>query len=260
MNKSHGVLPVAEVSSQSDAIDDLPVAYVEINARGAITLANRLTRQHNSRFAGELIGKLVWELMPAEEQDLSYATFKTAMETGEDPPVTRRSIYTSSENYLVYELHHRLIRDAEGRPTGMRVVSVDVSKTHKAQQEAEQARLWLESVLDALSAAVIVTDTLGLIRTVNPAAEKLFGWKASELIGKEIEKVLPVVSCISNDKEPISFTMELDKCTRGVATMLDRERRELLVEIGSSPIVDQKSGFTTGVVSVLRRLKETEQS
>jgi PAS domain S-box-containing protein len=108
----------------------------------------------------------------------------------------------------------------------------------------------------SLSAAVIVTDALGFIRTLNPAAEKLLGWKAEELIGKVVERALPVLSYVFDGKKQPEFTMALNEGSRGIATMLDRESRELLVEIGSSPIVNRVSGNTEGVVSVLRRVGE----
>ncbi|MGA2350483.1 MAG: PAS domain-containing protein [Terracidiphilus sp.] len=255
MNEISGALPAAAGDCPSDALDELPVSYVEMDAHGAITRANRLSRLHHSADAGELIGKLAWELMPTEEQELSCAAFMMALEMRQNPPVARRSIYTSSGDFLVYELHRNLILDRQGQPVGMRVVSVDVSDAHRAYEEAERGRLWLESVLGALTDAVIVTDSLGLIRTVNPAAEELFGWKAAELIGKEVEKALPVLSCVSDDKAHPGFTIGLDERAQGVATMLDRECREVRVMIGSSPIVDRELGCTAGVVSVLRQVE-----
>ena len=157
--------------------------------------------------------------------------------------------------FRVYDIYRNVIRDAEGRSLGMRAVSVDVTEAHKAQEAAERARIWLESVMAALSAAVLVTDSLGFIRSVNPAAEKLLGWKAEELMGKVVEKALPILSYISDDHAHPGYTMAQEKSARGVATLLDRERRELLVEIGASPILDTKTGYTTGVVSVLRQLE-----
>ena len=50
--------------------------------------------------------------------------------------------------------------------------------------------------------------------------------------------------------------MALESRTKGIATLLDRERRELRVEISTSPIIDKESGFTTGVVTLLRRVEE----
>jgi PAS domain S-box-containing protein len=251
-------MPVVEANGQTDPLDELPVAYVEIDAKGAIARANRLTRSIHSRDCGELIGKPAWELMPTDEQEQSCATFMTAMQAGEDPPVARRSIYTSSGAFRVHELHRNLIRDAEGQPVGMRVVTVDVTEAHKMREEAERARLWLECVIASMAEAVIVTDALGFIRTVNPAAEELLGWKAGELTGEAIEGALPVLEFVSGGKARLDFTMALEKRTKGVATILGREHRELRVEISTSPIVDKESGFTAGVVSVLRRMNEED--
>jgi PAS domain S-box-containing protein len=247
---------VVEIKVQPDPLDELPVAYVEIDAKGAITRANRLTRSLHSKNCGELIGKKAWELMPIEEQEQSCAALLAAMETGQDPPVLRRSIFTSSGAFRVHELHRNLIRDEQGQPVGMRAVTVDVSEAHKAQEEAERSRRWLESVLASMPEAVIVTDALGFIRTVNTAAEELFGWKAAELIGKTIERALPVLKFVSPGTAHLDFTMALGSRTRGFATMLDRERREVKVEICTSPVLDAESGFTAGVVSVMRRVEE----
>ena len=256
MSETSESMPEMQANPSTDPLDELPVAYVEMNVRGAITRANRMTRALHSSHAGELIGKLAWELMPTEEQDRSYAVFMTAIETGVNPPVARRSLYDSSGNFRVYDLYRNLIRDPQGKPVGMRVVSVDVTEAHKAHSEADQARQWLESVMESLSDAVIVTDALGFIRTVNPAAEKLLGWTSEELIGSEVESALPVLASVSGGKSQISFSMALESSALVVATLHDREQRELLVEIGSSPIIDKKTGCTAGVVSVLRRVDE----
>jgi PAS domain S-box-containing protein len=249
-------MSATEANGQVDPLDELPVAYVEIDAKGAIARASRLARSLHSKDCGELIGKMAWELMPTDEQEQSCAALMTAMQTGEDPPVARRSIFTSSGAFRVHELHRNMIRDAEGQPVGMRVVTVDVTEAHKAREEAERARVWLESVLSSMADAVIVTDALGFIRTVNPAVEELFGWTAAELIGKAIERALPVLKFISRGNEKLEFTMALESRIRGVASILSRERKEVTVEISTSPISDKESGFTAGVISVMRRAEE----
>ncbi len=247
-------MPVANGSGSSDAIEELPVSYVEMDAHGAIIRANHITRALHSCHVGELIGKLAWELMPTEEQDLSAAAFVTAMETGVDPGVSRRSIYSSHETFRVYDLHRNLIRDAHGKPTGMRVVSVDVTEAVTAQQEAEKALQWLEGVFASIPDAVIVTDVLGLIRSANPAAEELFGWKAGELIGQEFEVAFSPLTV--DGQVEIGLPAVLSKNVCGEAMMLDRERRLLRVEIRSSPMLEKEHGCTAGVVSVLRRMEE----
>jgi len=259
MNEITGTIP-AQSSVHSDpalidSLEELPVAYVEMDGQGAIVRANRLTRSLHSSHAGELIGKVAWKLMPAEEQEMSRASFTTALETGEDPPVARRSLFTASGHYRVHEVHRNVIRDASGKPAGMRVVTVDVTEAHKEYEEAQRERVWLKSVLAALSAAVIVTDALGFVRNLNPAAEELLGWQAEELIGTMVDEALPVLAYRCGQRTEFNFTNALEGHCHGVATLLDRENREVCVEIGASPILNQETGFTEGVVTVLRKLE-----
>jgi PAS domain S-box-containing protein len=141
-------------------------------------------------------------------------------------------------------------------PSGVRLVSFDVTAAQFAHEETRQARQWLESVLESISEAIIVTDALGFVRTVNPAAEELLGWKAKELIGKMVEEGLPQLSYTSGDQKSLTHRIALERRTKGIATVLDHARRELCVEISTSPIVDKESGITAGVASVLRRVEE----
>jgi PAS domain S-box-containing protein len=254
MNEISASLTSANEFGQSDAIEELPVAYVETDAHGAIIRANRMTRALHSRHAGELIGKLAWELMPTEEQEMSAAAFVSAMETGIDPPPVRRSVYTRCDAYRVHDLHRNLIRDAAGKPTGMRVVSVDVTEALTAQREAEKARQWQECVFESMPEAVIVTDALGVIRSVNSVAEDLFGWKAVELIGQDFAEAFFPSSL--NRQPEVGLVTVLSKNMRGMARMMNRERQELRVEINSAPMVDKEHGITVGVVSVLRRAED----
>ncbi len=238
-----------------DPFDELPVPYIEIDARGVVTRANRAALALYPPEHGEMVGSVVWDAMAEDEKQISRSTFHACMESGEEPPVVRRSFYTSRDEFRVFELHRRLIRDADGRPKGIRIVSFDVTEAQIAHEEAHQARQWLESVLASVSEAVVVCDVLGFIRYLNPAAEQLSGWKAAELIGKVIEKGFPLLSYISGESRTLSHRVALEKRTQGIATVLDRERRALRVEITTSPILDRENGFTAGVVGVLRRIE-----
>jgi PAS domain S-box-containing protein len=117
-------------------------------------------------------------------------------------------------------------------------------------------RAWLESMLESAPDAVIVTDALGIIRAANPVAEGLLGCKEYELIGKSIEHGLQLFDYESEEHTPLTFTMALQRRRGGIATIRDSQRRKLRVEFVSSPIVDKRSGSTTGMLSVLRKVQE----
>ena len=243
----------AAANCDQDPIDDLPIAYVEIDAEGVITRSNRAARAMHSAEEEEIVGTHVWGFSPQGHTDVDREAFLAMLSSGVEPPVTRKSLYSNGE-FRTYELHRRLIRDAEGRAVGVRAATFDVTETETAHEEANQARMWLESVLDSMSEAILITDALGFIRSANPATEALFGWKAEELRGKVIEKVFPLLSYVAEGNGQLSFNMALQDRSRGVATMMDRERRELCVEISTSPVIDKGNGYTIGVVSVMRRV------
>jgi PAS domain S-box-containing protein len=236
--------------------DEFPLPYIELDASGYITRANRATRQLDSADQGSLIGRMVWDSMPTDEKEKNCAAYFSLMESGEDPPVVLRNIYDHSGQFRTYEIHRSLLFNDEGRPSGMRLVCVDVTETQKNLEEARNARLWLESVIASMVDAVVVSDALGFICSANPAAEMLLGWASSQLIGKQIEAVLPILSFDSSSRTELCTPMALSRPCRGIATMIDSNEKKLRVEVGTSPIVSKKNGVTEGVVMVLRRLGE----
>jgi PAS domain S-box-containing protein len=256
MKENPALMPLATAHAAQDAIDELPLPYIEMDSAGIITRANRAALALYPLEHGELIGRIAWDLMAREEKEPSCAAYLSFMESGEDPPPVLRSIYDRSGEFRIYEMHRSFIRDAEGRTAGMRMVCVDVTAAKRTLEEAHRTRLWLQNILGSVADAVLVTDALGFIRLVNPAAEALLGWKAEELIGKAIEKGLPLLKNVPGSTKTLDFTMALEGPCKAIASILDREHRELRVEIATSPILDKESGFTTGMVSVLRRVGE----
>jgi PAS domain S-box-containing protein len=255
MNDKSSAVSYGIGNSDLEAIDQLPIAYVEIDGEGLITRSNRAARTMHSPAGEEIAGRYVWEFLPEGEAEADRRAFFEMMISGVEPPIVRRSIYANGE-FRTYELHRTLILNAEGRAMGVRGVTFDVTEAENAHEEAHRARMWLESVLDSMTEAVVITDALGFIRSVNPATEALFGWTAAELTGKVIEKAFPLLGYFSESRVPLSFNMALHSGSRGVATLIDRERRELRVEISTSPVVDKENGFTIGVVSVMQRVKD----
>lgn len=237
-------------------IDGLPLAYIEMDAWGTITRANRATLELHPQEHGDLIGKIAWDMMATDEKEPACAAYLSHMETGEEPRPVRRSLYTREGEFRSYDMYRSLIHDEEGRPAGMRILSVDVTEAKRELEEARRARALLESAMESFADGVVVIDALGFIHTANPAAERLFGWKCGELAGKVIEQALPLVNWVSCDQRELTFTMALEGHCRGIATFLSRDGREVRVELTTSPILGKETGYIEGVVSTLRRVED----
>jgi len=234
------------------ALHNLPVSYVEVDAQGILRAANHFACRMHNMPEEELIGHSIWEFVPADEIAADRVEFLHALETGEDPPVIRRSLFSIKGGYRAHEIHRRVLRDAEGNATGFSAITFDVSELENAHREVERAQRWLESAIHAIPQAVILTDALGFVRFINPSAERLTGWTARELVGQQIEKGMPVLRAVSRTgNSPLSFRITLHASWNGDVDILTRDRQTVSVWLSASPILDAQQGWTSGVVIVL---------
>ena len=236
-------------------IDHLPLPYVEMDAHGIITRANRATLALHHPEQGELIGKSGWDLLAIDEKSRSTAAFLSLMTTGEEPPAICRSIFDRSGKFRTYEIHRSIIRTTGGKPAGVRMIFMDVTECKNALEEAQRTCQWLESAMHSAADAVILTDALGMIRSANPAAERLSGWSTNELTGMAIDELMPIQARPSGDRAALDLQAMLQLPCNGMATVRTRERQQIEVEISTSPILDKNNGSVSGVAAILRRVE-----
>jgi len=60
-----------------------------------------------------------------------------------------------------------------------------------ANEKVRVSETRFRAIMDNAGEAIITIDKLGLVETFNPAAEKMFGYRASEVIGKNIKLLMP---------------------------------------------------------------------
>jgi PAS domain S-box-containing protein len=79
------------------------------------------------------------------------------------------------------------IRHADGPLFGVVLVFRDVSAQRKAQQTASR----LAAVVEHSGDAIFTKNLDGVIQTWNPSAERLFGYRAEEIVGKHVTALFP---------------------------------------------------------------------
>lgn len=67
----------------------------------------------------------------------------------------------------------------------------DVSERKQAENELRSRQIRLETILNNAAEGIITFDQHGVIESFNAAAEKLFGYRAQEVIGKTIALLIP---------------------------------------------------------------------
>ncbi len=75
------------------------------------------------------------------------------------------------------------VRDDQGNLLGFAKVSRDLTERMRAEQALATANSLRLSILDASPFTIVTTDPEGIIQSMNPAAERLLGFSATELVG-----------------------------------------------------------------------------
>ena len=77
-----------------------------------------------------------------------------------------------------------------------RIDALDLATRLGMDLAASEARA--KAVMDSAVEAIVTTDALGHIESANPAAEQLFAWSETELIGRPIHDLIPTLE-VSDD-------------------------------------------------------------
>ena len=139
----------------------------------------------------------------------------------------------------------------------------DVSEQRRAEQMVIEREAYLRTLLDNVIDAIITIDERGLIESFNQAAERIFGYSAGEVLGRNVSLLMPEPDRSAHDGY-ISHYRE-----SGQARILGVSGRELLglrrngttfhMELAVSAIQYQGERRFIGVVRDITERRRIEQ-
>ncbi len=138
------------------------------------------------------------------------------------------------------------LRESDGRVSGIIVVGVDVTD----RREALNATLHLAAIVDSSDDVILSKDLNGIVTSWNPAALRLFGYSAAEMVGSSILKLIP--ENLHSDEKTILESIRAGRRVEHFETVrLARDGRLIDVSITVSPIRDDE-GRVTGASKIPR--------
>jgi PAS domain S-box-containing protein len=128
------------------------------------------------------------------------------------------------------------------------------AENRRARARAEQEAFRLAAVVHSSSEGIIAQTPDGIVTAWNPTAEKLFGWSASEAIGRRISFLVP-----PDRLEEHSKSMERlrrgERVEHGETIRVRKDGTRVDVAITASPVLDQ-AGRVIGTAKFARDITE----
>jgi len=235
----------AIIESSEDAI-----ASKDLN--GIITSWNKSAERLFGYAAEEIIGQPVTLIIPPELHD-DEPRILGKIRAGERIEHFQTVRRHKSGRLIDVSLAVSPIRDDKGNVIGAAKIVRDITR----QKKLEEAALRLAAIVESSDDAIASKDLNGVITSWNRSAEKLFGYKAEEIIGKPVTLIIPPE--LHHDEITIlSKIRRGEKIDHFETIRLHKNGERIEVSLTISPIKDD-NGNVIGAAKIIRNITETNK-
>ena len=235
----------AIIESSEDAI-----ASKDLN--GIITSWNKSAERLFGYTAKEIIGQPVTTIIPPELHD-DEPRILGKIRAGERIEHFQTVRVHKNGRLIDVSLTVSPIRDDKGNIVGAAKIVRDITR----QKKLEEAALRLAAIVESSDDAIASKDLNGIITSWNRSAEKLFGYKAEEIVGKPVTTIIPPE--LHHDEHTIlSKIRQGEKIDHFETIRLHKNGERIEVSLTISPIKDD-DGNVIGAAKIIRNITETNK-
>jgi two-component system, LuxR family, sensor kinase FixL len=249
---------IVRLAAIAAASDD---AIIGSTLDGIITDWNRGAETIFGYAPGEIIGKPISTLLPPNAQDEDLLLL-ARVRNGEKIEHFETRRQRKGGGIVDISLTISLLYDAEGRLVGVSKVARDITAIKHSQSALAEREAHLQSVLDTVPDAMIVIDTLGTIQSFSVAAERLFGYSATEAIGQNVSILMPAPYHDLHDTHLERYLRTGERHIIGIRRIVVGRRKDgatFPIELSVGEVSSGTRRFFTGFIRDLTERQQAER-
>ncbi|MBI1751383.1 MAG: PAS domain S-box protein [Acidobacteria bacterium] len=195
MMEAHATLQESE-EKLAVTLNSIGDAVIATDAEARIKLMNPVAERLTGWALGDALGRHVDEVFQIINQETRHPAVAPVMDTLAHGTIQGLANHTLliARNGTECAIADSCapIRNRDARVAGAVLVFRDVTKEYAAQQSLRDSTALIQAILNTVVDGVITIQAQGgLIETVNPAVERMFGYSVAELVGQRISLLIP---------------------------------------------------------------------
>jgi two-component system sensor kinase FixL len=165
---------------------------IVIDSRSIVKAFNPAAERLFGYAAAEVLGENVNVLMPSPDREQHDRYIASYLDTGVARIIgTGREVRGRRKDGSTFPLHLSVGRmDLDGAPAFTGILH-DLSRRVEIEEALRKSEERVRSIVESAVDGIIVIDERGLIQAFNPSAERLFGYGPSEVLGRNVNMLMP---------------------------------------------------------------------
>lgn len=208
-------------------VDNAVDGIATIDEHGMIITVNHAVLRMFGYEMGDLIGKNIKMLMPSPYYDEHDEYLKNYLETGVKKIIgIGREVRGCRKDGTLFPLE--LAVSETNTESGRIFTGIlrDVSERWETEGALNRERRLFKAVFETAVDGIITTDERGIITNANPAVERMFGYKASDLVGRSVNVLMPVPHYDEHDKFMQKYLRTGEKHIIGIGREVRARRQD----------------------------------
>jgi PAS domain S-box-containing protein len=244
-------------------LNSIADAVIATDREARITLMNHVAELLTGWTQDEAVGRPIPEIFKIINKETRHPIAVPVIET-----LLYGTAQGSSDSILILRDGNQCnianscapIRDHDGQVIGAVLVFRDITAENAAQQALLDSNELVKTILGTVADGIVTFHVRSnMIETVNPAAEKMFGYEPNELIGKRFSSIVPE---LNEDKGSLDYynTTEEERANGLVREVTGRLKngQTFPMEIAVSEMRLGGQRFFTGVLRNITARKHAE--
>jgi len=171
-----------------------------------------------------------------------------------------RQIMFGKLNESYENLENRVNERTQDLAEKNRELGLEIEARGRAQAALRQSEERIRSIVENVLDAIITVDSQGIVQTFNPAAEKVFGYSASEVIGNNVNLLVPEPHKDSHGRYIQRYLKTGEPRIIGATQEMFGEKKDKTLCLLEISLSEMRVGDEVGFIGILRDISERKRT
>ncbi len=239
-------------------LNEISIGVLLLSAEGIVLECNRAAASLLGRSAAELAGQpLIGSISDMDPQVRTSLSGAIARAAGKSSRCELKFLAPGGAHPSVLDFRfHPLAARGRHKPAILAEVCDEAART--CERRRDEARYRLAAIVESSDDAIVGKDLQGIVTSWNPAAKRLFGYSADEMIGQSITKIVPP-ELAADEARILAALARGERIDHLETVRLGKNGETVDVSVTISPVRDQ-AGNIVGAAEIAHDITQQQRT